>query len=238
MAASDPLVSAIIPVYNGERYLVEAVESVLAQTYRPLEILVIDDGSTDGSAEAASRLAPPVRAFLQPHSGAAAARNRGIALARGSFFAFLDADDLWLENKLALQMEAFRDRFELDAVFGHIEQFLSPDLDEDARKKIECPRRILQGRSHVTMLIRQEAFLRVGPFASDWHVGEFLDWYARAVDAGLKNLMLDAVLAKRRLHAGNMGIRMSDRKSDYVRILKSSLDRRRKRHPKPAREEE
>ena len=90
---NKPLVSVIIPVYNAERYLAEAIESVLAQTYRPIEVIIVDDGSTDSSADIAKRYNSLVRYFFQPNSGLAAARNKGISQAKGSFFAFLDVTD-------------------------------------------------------------------------------------------------------------------------------------------------
>jgi len=104
----NPLISVIIPVYNGERYLAEAIESALAQTWEPVEIIIVDDGSTDGSADVASRFASSVKYDLQPHAGPGAARNRGARLARGDYLAFLDADDLWLKEKLKLQMAAMQ----------------------------------------------------------------------------------------------------------------------------------
>src|ERR1700758_706720 len=97
------LISVIIPVYNAEKYLAEAIESVLAQTYRPIEVIVVDDGSTDSSADIAKRFAS-VRYCFQSHSGLGATRNRGIDLSQGKFLAFLDADDLWVEDKLTHQM--------------------------------------------------------------------------------------------------------------------------------------
>lgn len=222
-----PLVSVMIPVYNGERYLAEAIESVLAQTYRPIEIIVVDDGSTDSSADVAKRFALPVRYCFQPHSGAGAARNRGTGLAQGSLFAFLDADDLWVEDKLMREMVAFDDDPELDMVFGHVEQFHSPELDEIERKKIRYAAKIMSGYHAGSMLIRRDAFLRVGPFETKWKVGEFIDWYLRALEKGVKSMMLPEVVLKRRLHTANMGIRERRSQTDYVRILKASIDRRR-----------
>ena len=136
---SKPLVSVIIPVYNREKYLAEAIESVLAQTYRPIEVIVVDDGSTDGSADIAKRFGSPVRYYFQPNSGAGAARNRGIAVARGSFLAFLDSDDLWVEDKLTHQMAAFERHSDVDIVSGHVRQFYSPELSEHTMEKIRCP---------------------------------------------------------------------------------------------------
>jgi len=107
-----PLVSVVIPAYNAAKYLAESVASVLAQTYGPFEILVCDDGSTDGTAEVAKNFGPPVRYFRQENKGPAAARNLGLRNAAGKYIAFLDADDLWHPRKLELQialMEAVPD---------------------------------------------------------------------------------------------------------------------------------
>jgi len=226
MQDSRPLVSTVIPVYNCESHLAEAIESVLAQTYGPTEVIVVDDGSTDGSARVAKGFAPAVRYCSQPNAGAAAARNRGVALATGSFFAFLDADDLWMEDKLALQMEAFGRDPQLDLAFGHIIQFRTPD-PAAGRQSPEFEGEPMPGFSVCTMLVKRESFFRVGPFARRWRVGEFVDWYSRAQEKGLRHLMLPEVVTRRRVHAANMGIREHGSRPDYARILKAALDRRR-----------
>jgi glycosyltransferase involved in cell wall biosynthesis len=224
----DPLVSVIIPVYNGERYLAEAIESVLTQPYRPIEVMVVDDGSTDGSAEVVKRYAPTVQYVFQSHSGAGAARNQGINLAQGDFLAFLDADDLWVKDKLTRQMTVFCDDRSLDIVFGQVQQFRSPDLDDQLKRRILGDGEVMPGYHPGTMLIRRDAFFRVGPFQTHWRVGEFIDWYLRAMEQGLKAFLLPEVVMKRRLHADNLGTRERKLQIDYVRILKASLDRRRK----------
>jgi len=91
---ANSLISVIIPVYNGERYLAEAIESALGQHYRPIEIILVDDGSTDRSAEVAKQVSQSIRYLYQAHGGAGAARNAGVDLAPGEFLAFLDPDDL------------------------------------------------------------------------------------------------------------------------------------------------
>jgi len=227
MTENGPLVSCVIPVYNGERYLAEAIASVLAQTYRPIELIVVDDGSTDGSAEVA-RSFYQVRYFYRPHRGLGAARNQGVGLARGSFFAFLDADDVWLPDKLTLQMAAFEGDPGLDVVFGYTEQFHSPDLSAEQRARTVGAGLVMPGCVAGTMLIRRESFFHVGSFATHWRVAEFVDWYARAMERGLRSLILPGVVMKRRLHAANLGVRRRDARGDYVRVLKASLDRRRK----------
>jgi glycosyltransferase involved in cell wall biosynthesis len=231
MHDSPPLVSTIIPVYDGERYLAQAIESVLAQTYRPTEVIVVDDGSTDGSARVAKGFAPAVRYCFQSNAGAAVARNRGVALATGRFFAFLDADDRWMENKLALQMEAFGRDPQLDMAFGHIIQFRTPDPAE-GRQLLESEGEPMPGFSVCTMLVKRESFFRVGPFARRWRLGEFVDWYSRAQEKGLRHLMLPEVVTRRRLHTANMGIREQGSHPEYARILKAALDRRRAGGPR------
>jgi glycosyltransferase involved in cell wall biosynthesis len=209
-------VSVVIPVRNGERYLSEAIASVLQQTPPPLEVLVVDDGSTDGTAAVARSFAAPVRCIAQPALGVAAALNRGVEEARGDRLAFLDADDLWADDKLRVQTALLEARPELDAVFGHLANFAGS-------APAETP---MPGYSKGTMLIRRVAFERVGAFG-DWRLGEFVDWYARAVDAGLRSLMLPDVLLLRRVHDDNTGVRRRDERREYARVLKSVLDRRR-----------
>jgi glycosyltransferase involved in cell wall biosynthesis len=225
----NTLISVIIPVYNCERYLAEALESVLAQTWGRVETVIVDDGSTDGSADVAKRFGSSVRYDLQPHAGPGVARNRGVELAQGEYLAFLDADDLWVENKLELQMAAFDSDTLPDAVFGHVEQFISPDLPRALTEKIYCPVELVPGRFPGTMLIRSETFRRVGLFSSGLRVGEFIEWYSRATELGLKDVMLPQMVLRRRIHATNSGIVYRDARSDYVRVLKAALDRRRQR---------
>lgn len=228
MKEKDRLVSIIIPVFNGQKYLREAIESVLAQTYKNTEIIVIDDGSTDSSAEIAKHYTPRVKYFFQPNSGLSAALNHGIEVAQGSFFAFLDSDDLWREDKLMHQMAVFENNPNLDIVFGQIKQFLSPELDENQRKRIRILAEVMPGIFKGSMLIKRDSFFHVGTFDTRWKVGDFVCWYLRAVEGGLKNVVLDEIVVLRRIHTNNMGIRQRESQNDYVRILKASLDRRRK----------
>jgi glycosyltransferase involved in cell wall biosynthesis len=225
---AEPLVSVIIPAFNRECYLAQAIESVLAQTYRPIEIIVVDDGSVDETANVAKSFSDKVRYFYQPNSGCGAARNTGVMKARGSFLAFLDSDDLWVEEKLFRQMEVLQSDTGLDMVFGHVKHFYSPDLDRSAREKFVCPAEKMPGYHAGTMLILQEAFLRIGLFDAHFQLGEFLDWYGRARDKGLKDVMLQEVVLKRRIHASNMVTLNRGSQTEYIRALKASLDRRRK----------
>lgn len=227
MTEQEYLVSVVIAVYNGGAYLADAIESVMGQTYRNIEIIVIDDGSTDRTRDVALRFAPLVRYHYQPNSGIAAAWNQGIKLASGDFFAFLDADDLWTDNKIRQQMNVIGENAKLDIVFGLVKQFYSAELTEEERQKIRCPSDMVPGVSAITMLIRRESFFKVGRFDTQWRKGIFSDWYLRAGECGLVSYMLPQLVARRRLHQTNHGIVNRDKSIDYVRMLRASLSRRR-----------
>lgn len=225
--ADKPLISIIIPVYNGERYLAEAIESALGQSYEPLELIVADDGSTDGSARVVARYGQALRYLSQAHLGGGAARNLGITSARGELLAFLDADDLWMRDKLAQQHAAFASDATLDIVSGHVKHFHSPELPDEVKRKTLCPPAPRPGYLPGAMLIKRESFMRVGMFETNWRVGEAVSWYLRAMEAGLRLFMLPDTVLRRRIHETNLTLRQREALGDYVRILKASLDRRR-----------
>ena len=221
------LVSVIIPVYNYDRYLGEAVESALNQTYGNLEVIVVDDGSTDRSGEVANSFAGRgVRYCHQVHAGIGPARNKGVESARGEFIAFLDADDRWPLEKLERQLKAFEDDPELEMVFGQALQ-LQNGAAWEAGINNKNPEGLVAGMVPGTLLIKRDAFARVGQFQDGLKVGEFIDWYARAVELKLRSLVMPDLFLWRRIHDSNQGIRERQSVSDYARVLKAKLDRRR-----------
>lgn len=223
-----PLISVLIGVFNAAPYLREAIDSAFAQTYRPLEVVVVDDGSTDASAAIAQSYGAKVRYAYQENAGDGAARNAAVALARGRLFAFMDADDRSLPTRLELQARALAADASLDAVFGHVREFVSPELTRSERAGIRPPAAEPAGWvSPTVMLIRREAFARVGPFSETLRLGSTVDWCARAVDLGLKTTMLPEVLMERRLHTTNLGLRHQDSRHQYIDIVKAALSRRR-----------
>jgi glycosyltransferase involved in cell wall biosynthesis len=222
-----PLVSVLIGVYNAEDYLAEAIDSVLDQTYEPLELIVIDDGSSDGTADVARSYGSRLRFARQERGGIGAGRNHAISLAEGAYFAFLDGDDRFRRDKLALQMAEFERDPGLDVVFGHMSEFISPDLEPEIAATLKAPVDDAPWRSPNLMLISREAFFRVGLFSTTVRVGISVDWYARSLEAGLRQGMVPGIVLERRLHAQNNGIRERDSRFQYLHVLKASIDRRR-----------
>ncbi|MGQ9562054.1 MAG: glycosyltransferase [Thermogutta sp.] len=169
---TKPLVSTIIPVFNGARYLAQTIESVLAQTYPHIEIVAIDDGSTDDSPEILSRYRDRICLIQQTNQGVAAARNRGILAARGEYIAFLDQDDWWYPQKIERQVSALV-TFEAGLAhtqtlyFDDVSQTFCPPLDSEARPEEYvgwCFEKLLFGNAicNSSVVVRRELFARAG----------------------------------------------------------------------------
>ena len=219
-------VSTIVPARNYGRFLGATLDGILAQAVDDLEVIVVDDGSTDDTAEVVAGYGARVRYARQPvRLGSGAAANLGVRLSTGEFLAFLDADDLWADDKLPRQLAVLQGDSRIDAVFGHVEEFFSPDLDPADRTRLTLRR--APAPIAGAMLVRRSSYLRVGPFVEQLDLGEFLDWYARSIDAKLVTVTLPDVVLRRRVHASNVGRHAASDHHDYLRVLKRSIDRRR-----------
>jgi glycosyltransferase involved in cell wall biosynthesis len=225
------LISCIVPVYNGERYLPKALDSILAQTYRPIEIIVTDDGSIDRTPEIARTYHRQLIYLRQDNSGPAAARNLGLSAASGDFVAFLDADDLWHPRKLERQMARFELRPELDFCVAYAQNFWDSELSkEKARFQDHRIAKPLPAYSATTLMARRSAFDRVGLFDRNLAHGDATEWFLRAAECGAVSEILPDVLLYRRLHKENRSRhRAALSREQYLKIVKSSLDRRRLR---------
>ena len=223
----NPLVSVMIGAYNAAPYLGEAIESALGQDYEPIELIVVDDGSTDGTADVARGYAR-VNVIQQANGGNGAARNRAVENASGELYAFLDADDRFTPGKLRLQKAALDADPGLDMVFGHVREFFSPELDEETKASLRPPApEPMPWTAPNLMLIRRESFERVGPFTTAVRVGVTVDWFARAQEAGLRHAILPEVVLERRLHTQNNGLRESASRSQYLEVIRQAMERRR-----------
>jgi glycosyltransferase involved in cell wall biosynthesis len=229
----EPLVSCVVPVFNGERYLREALDSILAQSYPSIDVVVVDDGSTDGTAGVLADYRARIRTLSQANAGPATARNRGLAAAAGDLIAFLDADDLWHPDKLARQVRRFEARPELDACVTLVQNFWMPEVSaEQDRFRSEPRGRPVPGYVTQTLLARRGVFDAVGAFDARLRHGDGTEWFLRAREAGAVVELLEEVLVYRRLHAGNRSRRHAGRsREEYLRLVKQSLDRRRERGP-------
>jgi glycosyltransferase involved in cell wall biosynthesis len=224
------LVSCIVPVFNGERYLAEALDSILAQTWRPLEVIVVDDGSTDGSAAVVAKYGAEVSYIHQANAGPAAARNRGLDAARGEFIAFLDADDLWHKDKLVRQMARFEARPELELCSAHMENFWSPEVKREEDRLSDGGLAKTQPGVTQAIVARRALFDRIGPFDTALMHRDTMEWLSRAVDAGAVMETLPDILVFRRIHLDNMSRRRGhDDRDELLRSVKATLDRRRGR---------
>ena len=225
----QPTISVIIPVFNGERFLAEAIDSVLDQTLLPDEIIIVDDGSTDGTygkIAALTATAPvPIHAIRQGNQGPAAARNRGAERASGTLLAFLDADDLWLRDKTAHQVAALAAYPEAGAAWGDAYEFAGDSLAtvlDTGRLSVPSPQFLLQ-----SMMFRRSAIEQIGPFNPDLRIGEDVDWLLRAMDQGVRFVLHRHPVVYYRRHDANLiGDRDAARRQFYS-LLKRMLDRRR-----------
>ncbi|MGL5541341.1 MAG: glycosyltransferase family 2 protein [Erysipelotrichaceae bacterium] len=193
-------ISVVIPVYNGAKYLSEAIRSVKQQNYPVHELLVVDDGSSDASAAIAKALGASV--IRTAHLGAASARNVGIRHATGDYLAFLDADDLWSYDKLSRQVPYLS---QMPIVYSLMRNFKEGKFDGP-----------LLGYHVNTLLIEKAVFERIGYFDESITIGEFKEWYQRSVQIGYKYAMLNEALAFRRLHNDNLMKNQDGHYDDYL----------------------
>ena len=218
-------VTVVVPCHNGEAYVGACLESILSQDPMPDEVVFVDDGSTDNSAAIARRFGPRLRYHHQPRQGAGAARNVGIGLATCDCIGFLDADDLWPAGSLGTRLAVLEADSAVASVTGLIEHFRTGDASPQEHAR---PMPIIQPTRQVgAMLVRRAVFNSVGVFDASGRLGEQFDWVARLADSGLTAVALERVVLRRRIHASNTGISESNRRSEYLHILKSLIDRRR-----------
>lgn len=203
-----PLVSVLIPCFNAEKYVGEAIESALAQTHPNIEVVVVDDGSTDGSVEAIRLFGDRVVAEFAPNRGACAARNRALALSRGEYIQFLDADDLLKPEKVERQLPLL-ERNEADLVFSRGTLF-GDGKPERTKKKAIAPLgdtdrfvyALRQGISTEDPLHRRSLVELVGGFREHVRRAQEYDLHTRLAAAGARFIFLDEVLSRHRHHDG------------------------------------
>lgn len=225
-ARSAPLLSMIIPVYNRQHFIREAIENVLAQDYPELEMIIINDGSTDQTAAVVKNLPYDIRYYEQPNEGPAAARNRGILNATGDFIAFLDSDDLWTDGALELLTQALIQQPALMAAKGYSQiaklNLVTNVYDYEGNPEETFP------YSFPGSVFRAEAFNRVGLLDHELQFGEDTDWFRRAqeVNLDMKWLPISSVIIRRQHDSMTFGKDQTE--LGTIRVFKKALDRKRR----------
>lgn len=224
----NDLVSVVLPVRNGARFVSEAVASVLAQDWRPLELIVVEGGSTDGTTEILSALATPdVRVIAQDGRGIPQAWNQGIREARGEYVAFISADDQWTPGKLSRQLEVMRADPALLYSLGHFRYLLQPGVPIPATFNRSLLDRDLVGRIMETLVARRSAFAQIGLLDETYATAHDVDWYARASEQQAPHAVLNDVLLIKRMHDDNASATAATNTPQLFDALRKSIARRR-----------
>lgn len=224
---SQPLVSVILPVYNGAQYLADTLDSIFAQDYRPFEVIVVDDGSTDDSAKIAQSY-QQIRYIYQENQGVPVARNAGIAAAQGEFVAFSDQDDLWISHKLSLQMEYLLQHPEVQYVLCKKRLFLEPGIKPPPWLRKELLESDQLDFSPSALVARKEVFQQIGQFNSELQTASDVDWMFKAKDAHIPMKTIEDVLVHKRIHAGNQSYQVDALHKEYLKLIRASIQQQRK----------
>jgi glycosyltransferase involved in cell wall biosynthesis len=213
------MISVIIPTYNFSHYIAEAIHSVLNQSLTPMEVIVVDNGSTDQTYETIQPFLSQITYIqLLENHGASFARNKGVEHAKGEYLAFLDADDYWAPQKLERQHEMIQQN-NTDLVFCYVQAFHSQEMSEILKTKLHCSNELLAGYTPSALFIRKSTFLDIGYFDISLKVGEFIEWYLRAKNLNLNSKIDEACMVYRRIHAGHV---MKSYK-DYFPVIRKKL---------------
>ena len=224
---NKPLVSVIVPTKDAARFLAAALDSIEAQTYKSLEIVLVDGGSTDSTLEIAARYGR-LRAIEQSGAGLADAWNCGLEAAGGELIAFLDSDDYWQPDKLARQVGVVIEGPEVDCVISRMRFVLEPGFPVPPGFRPE-----LLDSDHVAnmpsaLLARRSVFERIGVFETRWAIAPDIDWFARVKDAGLRVEVVPEVLVYKRVHDANLStLGGATLNRELLEVLRESVVRRR-----------
>jgi glycosyltransferase involved in cell wall biosynthesis len=219
-------ITGLIAVRDGAEHLAEAVDSVLAEP-EITDVVVVDDGSTDATPQVLAGFGDRIRIVRQSPRGQFAALNLCVAEATGELIAIQDADDVWPPGRTKALVAALAD--DLDGVFGWVEQFVSPELEPSERARLRVDARPQPSYLLQTLLLRRDAFWRIGPLDESMATSSNIDWISRARSGGLRTTMIPVVVTRRRIHRSNTGRRDGDRRdADLLRVVRAHLQRQRR----------
>jgi glycosyltransferase involved in cell wall biosynthesis len=217
---NHPLVTVIVPVYNGERFVAQAIEAILAQDYPALELIVVDDGSTDATREIVSGY-PRALCISQSNAGPSAARNAGIEASTGDLLTFCDCDDMYRPDKVSSQVRHLEQNTDAACVLVHHQAFVEPGT--------EPPAWMMKDDQGVqSPMIRRRVLETVGGYDPEYRMSETIEWLARMKGAGLRVDVIDNVLVDRRIHGSNLSYERQGLQQSLLRSLRARIDENRK----------
>ena len=221
----SPLVTCVVAVHNSAAYLPEAIDSVLGQRGADLDVVVVDDASSDDSCRIAEAYGVPVRVVrTETQVGPPSARNLGIRASRGEFVAFLDGDDVWEPRKLSIQLARFTTLPGLQCSVTHIQNFWEDPSDRDAEALAAHPRMgAVPGYVSTTLCSRRSVWDDVGLLDEDRWFTDMAEWFLRAMGRGVEIEVLPDVLTRRRLHRENLTRRYAVRGREEFLTLVADL---------------
>ncbi len=226
------LISCIIPVYNSARFIGESLESVFAQTYPSLEVLVVDDGSTDDTPKILEEFGDRIKVIRQENAGPAAARSRGFSASTADFVAFQDADDIWVPEKLELQMDRLQKRPEAELCNCLIENFWETEQAEEEKRLRDTDHAKPRLASWQGVLARRRVFDIVGGMDAGVPENDAREWMHRARTMDIVIEQIDEVLVRRRVHSSNWSRRRAGMESALLlRLAERALARRQSTNP-------
>ena len=226
-----PRVSVLIPTYNCARFLPQAIESVLAQSFQDFEIIVVDDGSTDDTTQVVARY-PRVRYILKEHSGISASRNAAVAAATGEIVTFLDADDLWLPQILEKQVAYLDADPACMLVYVDGENFYQDENASRSAPQQELFRSSLR-QCVITCAFRRIVFEKFGLFRTDYANGEDTQFFIRLKLMGVNmEHRIPEVLYRRRIHTTNISLEFESPGADRIMSIMADTIREIKQRKK------
>lgn len=216
------MIDIIIPVYNGEKFIAQAIESILNQTFNDFTVIIVDDGSQDSTVEEIERYMKNdsrIVLFKNPHQGQPKTINKGLLETSNTYICFLDADDLWLPTKLERQIDFLENNTQTDVLFTMIQEF--EDFDKGTLQKYDARPHPMKGVQKSTIMFRSTLLDQFGLFDENQYMAVFINWYRQLIRQGVQEHILDKVLVKRRVHDSNFTKTIN--RKDYLKVIKKHL---------------
>lgn len=224
---AQPQVEVIIPVYNGGKFIRQAITSILSQSAPVKKIWVVDDGSTDDTAAILEQLQNEsilIQVLSQENQGVSAALNLGLSRLQAEWVAFLDADDLWQSDRIQTQLEFLQENPDYSLIFGQIEEF-EDFADGELPQRYKAREGVMDGLYRSTLLCKRKLFEEFGGFDPSLKVGEFIAWFQKVREAGRPYQIIPKVMARRRVHGDNMTAKVD--RNEFLQLIRRQLIQKR-----------